>query len=400
MLNQRYCWGLIASLMANLIAGTHCQAQSISLVGRASLSPTATDLSGETALQEDGTPQNQLGGLGSGIAWLGTGDRYVMIPDRGPGDGATSYRCRFQVVEIPVDPAASEPVKVRLVGTHFLTNDKGVNYVGRSTQFNPSQPSNSLRMDPEGIRATKSGSYFIADEYGPSVRHFDGSGKLIQVLPTPKKYEIQFPSGSPEQELPPRNLSGRQANRGWEGLALSGDDRKLFAILQSPLIQDGGLNAQNKRVGTNVRIWEHDLVTSKSREFLYQLEDKSHGCSEIEWVSPNRLLVIERDGKPGSEAKAKRVYDIDLTHATDISSLEKLPSTGIPAGVQPVAKRLFLDLLAPELGLAGDQFPEKIEGIALGPVLPDGRRVVVIASDNDFKKDEPTEFYVFATKLD
>ena len=396
MRHQRFSWGLCVGLLLSGIDGSRCQAQAISLIGRASFAPTATDLSGETEIQEDGTPQNRLGGLGSGIAWLGSGDRYVMVPDRGPGDGATSYRCRFQVVEIPVDPAASNPVQVRLLETHLLKNASGENYVGRSTQFDPAQPEKSLRMDPEGIRMTRQGTYLISDEYGPSVREFDQRGKLQKILPTPKKYLIDFPSGSPEQELPPRNKSGRQGNRGWEGIALSGDGAKLFALLQSPLIQDGGLDAENKRVGMNIRLWEHDLATGASREFLYPLDNKSLGCSEIEWMSPDRLLVIERDGKPGKEAKAKRIYEIDLSRATDISGIEKLPATEVPPEVKPISKKLFLDLLAPEYGLAGKSFPEKIEGIALGPHLADGRRVLVITSDNDFKQDEPSEIYVFA----
>lgn len=396
MLEQRFSWGLFFGLLASLLSGSGVEAQTISLIGRARFAPTATDLSGQTDAQEDGTPQNQLGGLGSGIAWLGKGDRYVMIPDRGPGDGATSYRCRFQVVEIKVDLNASNTVEARLLETHLLTNPAGEYFVGRSNQFNANEPAKSLRMDPEGIRATERGTYLIADEYGPSVREFDREGKLLKMLPTPKKYAIAFPSGDPEQELPPRNKSGRQANRGWEGLALSGDGRFVYAMLQSPLIQDGGLDAQNKRKGTNVRLWEHDLTAGTSREFLYPLDDKSLGCSEIEWVAPDHLLVIERDGKPGPEAKVKRIYGLDLSHATDINSIESLPSTGLPAGVTPIAKKLFLDLLSPEYGLVGNNFPEKIEGIALGPQLGDGRRVLIITSDNDFKKDEPTELYVFA----
>ena len=399
MRDQRFSWGLCVSLLLSGFDESRCQAQPVSLVGRASFSPTATDFSGETDAQEDGTPQNRLGGLGSGIAWLGSGDRYVMVPDRGPGDGATSYRCRIQIVEIPVDLAASNPVKARLLETHLLTNATGENYVGRSTQFDQAQPEKSLRMDPEGIRVTKSGTYLIADEYGPSVREFDSRGKLQKVLPTPKKYLIDFPSGSPEQELPPRNNSGRQANRGWEGIALSGDGVKVYALLQSPLIQDGGLDAQNKRVGVNVRLCEFDLATGGSREFLYPLDSKSLGCSEIEWKSPDRLLVIERDGKPGKEAQVKRIYEIDLSRATNISGIDKLPVSGVPAGLKPIAKKLFLDLLAPEFELAGKSFPEKIEGIALGPELPDGRRVLVVVSDNDFKQDEATEIYVFAVAL-
>jgi hypothetical protein len=97
-------------------------------------------------------------------------------------------------------------------------------------------------------------------------------------------------------------------------------------------------------------------------------------------------------------AKVKRLYEIDLAGATDIQTIEQLPSRGIPSDVRPVTKKPFLDLLAAEYGLAGPGFPEKIEGIALGPRLKSGQRVLVVTSDNDFKRDESTEIYFFAVK--
>ena len=55
-----------------------------------------------------------------------------------------------------------------------------------------------------------------------------------------------------------------------------------------------------------------------------------------------------------------------------------LPLMGLPPGTKPVAKRLFLDFLDPKFGLAGSDFPEKIEGLTWGPDLPDGRRLLVV----------------------
>ncbi len=398
MASTRLTLRWFASFLVFAVAGSSSSAQDIALIGKTTISATATDLSGESDKQENGTPQNRLGGHGSAIAWLGKGNRYVMLPDRGPDDGATSYRCRIQIVEIVVNPRSKTPVTTKLLETHLLTTATGENFLGRQTQFDKAHPEKSLRLDPEGIRVTRNGTFLISDEYGPTVREFTAKGKQLRVLTTPARYLIKSPGGTPEEELPPNNTSGRQNNRGWEGAALSDDGQKLFTIAQSPLIQDGGLDDQNVRVGTNVRIWELDLKNGESREFLYQLDDKSLGCSDIEWVSPNHLLVIERDSKPGLETKAKLVYEIDLSDATDISSIERLPVNGTPEAVRPVAKKLFIDLLAPKYGLAGDKFPEKIEGIAYGPKLKDGSRVLIVTSDNDFKGEQDTEIYAFVVK--
>lgn len=135
-----------------------------------------------------------------------------------------------------------------------------------------------------------------------------------------------------------------------------------------------------------------------SREFLYPLEDKSLGISDLEVIGPDRLLVLERDSKFGEAAQFKRLYEIDLANASDISGVNQLPTAGVPDGIRPVRKSMFLDLLAPEHSLAGQSFPEKIEGIALGPKLSDGSTTLIITSDNDFKPDEPTQIFAFSVK--
>ena len=71
---------------------------------------------------------------------------------------------------------------------------------------------------------------------------------------------------------------------------------------------------------------------------------------------------------------------------------------GIAFNIRPVAKQRFLDLLAADYSLVGPSFPEKIEGIAFGPKLPDGSRILIVTSDNDFKSDQPTEIYAFAVR--
>ena len=86
----------------------------------------------------------------------------------------------------------------------------------------------------------------------------------------------------------------------------------------------------------------------------------------------------------------------DIADATDVSSVESLPSDKLPSGIQAVRKRVFIDLLDPKFHLNGKQFPEKIEGLTFGPNMPDGRRLLVVASDNDFEAEEAIRFFFFA----
>ena len=168
------------------------------------------------------------------------------------------------------------------------------------------------------------------------------------------------------------------------------------ALLQQPLIQDGALNDKGKRAGVNVRLLCLGRAPGETpREFIYRLETPKLGLCELLALDEHRFLTIERDG---SERRFRRVYLIDTEGATDIAAMKSLPADTLPDGVKPVSKRAIIDLADPSIGLR--DMPEKIEGLCMGPTLSDGRRTLVVASDNDMKADEPTWFWVFALPAD
>ena len=111
-------------------------------------------------------------------------------------------------------------------------------------------------------------------------------------------------------------------------------------------------------------------------------------------MSPNQLLVLERDSFAGKEAKVKRIYLATNANATDVSTLDCLSDAKKP--VKPWRKRLLVDLLAPKLGLAGERFPPKWEGMAWGEVLG-GARVLWLITDNDFVSKNST--WVLALRI-
>src|SRR6185295_16954051 len=101
-------------------------------------------------------------------------------------------------------------------------------------------------------------------------------------------------------------------------------------------------------------------------------------------VNDHQFLVLERDGAAGSSAPFKKIFNIDINGASDVSGIANLPTgSALPSGVTAVTKTLFLDMLNPAYGLAGANFPAKIEGMAFGPDLADGRHILVVSSDND-----------------
>lgn len=61
----------------------------------------------------------------------------------------------------------------------------------------------------------------------------------------------------------------------------------------------------------------------------------------------------------------------------------------------PVSKTLFIDLLDPDFNLV-PTIAEKIEGLAWGADLEDGRHLLYVISDNDLNPNLATQIYAFA----
>lgn len=453
---------LLGALLATVSAGALAAP---SLIAIGSLPGTSVDLSTETAgLLESGVAGNLLG-VGSAIAYAG-GTTFIAAPDRGPNaalyaasvDNTTSYITRFETFSLILTPNGGPGLPYLLAptltgttllhsanalvyGSGGLALDAGnalpaslgggntlpsgapalnatnnTNYfVGRSDNFHTTESSTNptnARFDPEGLRVSNDGkTVFISDEYGPYVRQFDrATGQLVKTFTLPDKFAVTnlSPVGASEVS---GNTSGRQANRGMEGLAISPDGKKLVGIMQSPLIQDGALNSSNQRRGIHNLLVEIDISTGATKEYVYQMEDRGNGVNEILAINDHEYLVIERDGNGGTSAVIKRVYAIDTTGATDVSAFGSVTDntqSGFPkplkSGITAIStsngkKTLFLDMLDPSFGLAGSTFPEKIEGIAFGyDVMLNGslKHTLFVTNDNDFLAENPNNFYVFA----
>jgi hypothetical protein len=201
------------------------------------------------------------------------------------------------------------------------------------------------------------------------------------------------------------NTSGRVANKGMEGLAITPDGRTLVGIVQNALIQDANDGASNL-----LRIVTIDIVSGRTtHEYAYVLTTGS-GVSDIVALNNHEFLVDERDGKgladaPGEKAKVKQIFKIDLNGATDISNM-----AGAEAQTHAVTKALFLDIVKAlnNAGITSDQIPAKIEGTSFGPdAVVNGVKVHTfwVANDNDFDQNfngvpnsNPNFFYVFGVK--
>jgi len=396
---------LITCLTLTLLSAAVATAEqaAFELLGTIALPGDAVDRSGLTDRLEQGKPHNLLGGF-SAIEYIGD-DQYLVLPDRGPGDGANSYHCRFHRMRIKIDPTATPAVSADLEETVMLTTSTGSPLVGHAKEYSDRPGHPARRYDPEGIRMFGPDAILISDEYGPWVSTFSLDGVKQKDFSVPESFQVSSPDADAEQEAV-KNQRGRQVNGGFEGVAVTPSGRSVVALLQRPLIQDsktpkGDASGDvEKRDGIHCRMIDFDRSGNPRNQWVYSLDRNGLGQSEILAVNEHQFLVLERDSKPGTESRSKRIYLIDTRGATDVSAIPSLPKGDLSDEVQAVQKRLFLDLLDPKNGIPTERIGKKFECLSFGPTLADGRRTLIIGTDNDFAEDVPSMFYVYAFSAD
>lgn len=419
---SRPSFAIATTLAISLISLTArpARAQLANYVNTITLSGSATDLA-----PGSGANVNRLGGLFSDVYYDRERNLYYGLPDRGPGGGLVAYDTRVQEFTLDVDDATGAISNFQLIRTVQFTAN-GAAYNGLNPQLlNGNAGTLGLSLDPEGFAVSRTGNFYVSDEYGPSIYEFNRNGEFVASFNAPNNLLPRSnAAGNPldfaaTRTSTPALITGRQDNRGFEGLAVTPDGSRLFAMLQDPLAEEGsGNQGRNSR---NIRIVEYDTATRQSlRQFIYQLEDRNDinaridgtandfaanqqgrniGISAIIPVNDTEFLVLERDnrgfgvdeladGNPLSvnPIGSKRIYNVNIAGATDVSGISLAGTNTLPGGVTTVTKTLALDLQAALAGanLGIPALPEKFEGITIGRRLSDGTYSLIVGTDNDF----------------
>ncbi|MFH8466994.1 esterase-like activity of phytase family protein [Streptomyces sp. NPDC017991] len=349
-----------------------------------------------------------LGGIGSDIYPAGRKGEFWTVTDRGPNGQIKVDGVKRRTFPVPgFDPAI---VKIRVSGDSVkildaiaITTGSGKPVTGLPNQkvrdeapysYDAKTP---LSYDPngldtEGIVRSKDGSFWLVDEYGPSLVHVSARGKVLTRY-VPKGLNLTG-AGYPVVEALPAVLLHRKINRGFEGLAQLPDGDLVLAV-QSPLslpdtdAGDESLTARLLRFSPKKR-----AVTA---EYAYRFDpvgtvdpgedDTSElKISSVVAVGRDELLVEERTDK------AARLQVVKLSHGADIlgdkwddsttsPSLEQLEDPAA-AGVPVLRKRLVVDL-----GKVNG-VPGKIEGVARVD-----RDTLALINDNDFGMTDGTEAF-------
>ncbi len=193
-------------------------------------------------------------------------------------------------------------------------------------------------LDTEALTSDSEGGFWVGEEYGPSLVHFNSEGKMIRRL-------------SPGSDIP-KIYAERRPNRGFEAIAKI--DNRLFGFLQSPLPKENQFS----------RIVEVDTNSNKAvAEYFYPFETGNDKIGDAVMVGKNSILVIEQNGKTGN-LSSKLIYKITLKDSDAL-----------------VEKKLIADLKSTPFNNV-----EKVEGLALI-----NSHTIALTYDNDFQIDGKTD---------
>lgn len=335
----------------------------------------------------EGTP---VGGL-SGITYDSKGMSaapskayrfYALSDDKSENGDARFYSLRLDLTSVD-----SSNVRLKKVTVEGVTSLKKAD--GQTFSWGT--------IDPEAIALSPRNSVFIASEgvthagIPPFVGEFDlKTGTQRGNLPIPKRY---IPNASDEKQQ-----QGVLDNLGFESLTIDPetfspggiDPFRLFVATAAPLIQDA--DPEN---GSKLRLLHYVIVDKTPQlvsENLYTLDavplSVLNNLTELVTVGGGQFLSLERSF--GLSGYGARIYQVAVGAATDTSRINSFK--GISAMVEPVRKKLLLDLT--ELGIP----LYNLEGMTLGPRLPDGSQSLVLVSDDNFDEAQKTQFILFSLK--
>jgi hypothetical protein len=372
-----------SSIVLSLLRSLPLAALSLALAFPAAAQST-TEIGGLRFIGAVTVPNDQtvdgtlVGGL-SGIDYDPAADLWYLISD----DKSDKNPARFYTATLRFDQARLASVEIAHPVT--LLQAEGQPYPDAKTGGDVPDPE-SIRRDPE------TGNLWWATEgdrklgLSPFLRVAAPGGKQVGAIPLPDMFTM-----NQDQEIGPRH------NLGFEGLSFSPDSKSVWLAMESALYQDGPIATPS--AGAMARLTRLDRDGKELAQYAYPLDpiqavptgkNGDNGVSEILALDDTHALVLERSGVEGADGVWTmyiRLYTIATTGATDIAAVPSLAS----ANYIPVTKHLVIDLAkTAEVGRV-----DNIEGMSWGPTLADGKRSLVLVSDNNFNPAQVTQFLAF-----
>ena len=285
---------------------------------------------------------------------LKDGDDWLVLEDNGYGTKANSADFLLRAVRLHIDTTTQ---KTTVLEGGFSLSDPD-----RKLPFPLTRSDRRLTgadLDPESFQRMPDGTFWIGEEFGPSLVHVDATGKVL--APPVQPDGVRSPDAWDLGGAAPTLAS----SKGFEGMAISPDGRTLFPMLEGAVTGDDP--ATRRIYSFDTRSGRYTGLQAKVR-----FEVPGDSLGDMVALDKNRFLILERDNNQGPTSQLKAVYLIDTRDRDDDGYADK---------------RLLVNLMAmpdPQ-GVAGTKgafftFPfVTIEQIA---VLDDHH--VLVGNDNNY----------------
>jgi hypothetical protein len=318
-----------------------------------------------------------VGGL-SGLDYDPATDRWIVLSD----DRSDEAPARFYDATFDYDDTTFTGAELTAAVT--LLQEDGTPFPNAKAGGNIPDPE-SIRVDPQSGNYywTSEGSQELGIDPGVYVTQPDGTFVARQPIDPIFKADVN-------------GATGIRNNGAFEGLTFVPGGASYFVSTENPLLQDGEMPTGND--GSVNRITQYDRDGGVLAQYAYEADAVPNltegalffvnGITEILAVTDTTMLVLERGTVQAADetySNDVRLYEVDLTGATDISGIDAL----VGADYTPLSKRLIEEF-------DGSDFTvDNLETLAFGPLLESGNPSLVLGSDNNFSDTQVTQFLVF-----
>lgn len=322
----------------------------------------------------------EVGGL-SAISYDPYRGVYYVLSD----GGSAGIPARYYTVAIDI---VEEDLQVEFLDVTFL-REKGGEVIAEGA------------IDTEGMELVWPGVLYISTEgdgaaepmIDPTIRAFNPVGRQLRSLSVPDKFLYSVDDGNNVRD-----------NLAFESLTSTPNRRYLYTASENALENDGPITSLE--TGSPSRFLQYDLRTRRAMaEYVYCVNPipkaptganpfADHGLVEIQALdNAGTFLTMERSFATGV-GNTILLFEASTQGAIDVSGTNTLNLTGCPAdGPQPMSKTMVADFET--LGVT----PDNVEGMAFGPDLPDGSRLLIAVSDNNFNDVQTTQFIALSVEL-
>lgn len=270
---------------------------------------------------------------------------WLALSDGQLGQARTSsdYILRFIVLEIDMRRAGSGSGEVNLLDRQVLADAEARIAQPIVNAETPTRYLTGADFAPRAFQRGSNGTFWVAEELGPSLLRFDGVGRLLE---------------------PPIPLEGAGE---LQGMGVLPDGSALIIAQRAP-------GSRNQVI---FRAYDTTTRTFAELPGVYSLDSGSNSVGSVAMINADEALVLEMDNGEGRNARFKRLYLVNVR----AESMEKVLLADLLRLADPNA--ISLDaVFAPAsdaLGL-GDPFSFPFQKITA--MYPLDEQTVIIANNN------------------